>query len=863
MLVLIVLLTRDESNKAVGVDAAAARGEIDYSKNYDRMPTRVIWAVPGKDIELPCDVTPPLPSDAVHMVFWFKDSMVMPLYSLDARGGPLSKADHFASSDDLGTRSYFIITEEASTARLKVKRVSASDEGIFRCRVDFINSPTRNFRFNLTLVDQPSKPRIFDAQGKEIISVAGPFLEGHELFLSCEATGGRPAPNLVWYYNGTILDAVIDTKQTSSATVNQLFIARVDRSMKGARLECRASAASEIAGEIIREVPITVYLKPNKVKITTSNKLLASNSPTTVKCETSGSYPPALLTWLLDGKPIRNGEVTEEETMKSSRSILTFSPFPTDDGKELICRADNPRFPGGSLIDRRYIKVAYPPIRVTVQLAPNTVNPVTEGSSVTIQCNSEATPPAHSYNWYFKGHILLQNETAGVVPLGNQLNLTQITRLSEGEYSCAAFNTEGDSYSGPFQLKVQYAPRCAQGHALQRVGTIAHESVAVECHVDAEPAVTRFHWTYNTSRGVSPVQGAKQQNQGGVSTLHFTVGAQEVDSLACWATNDVGRQVEPCLFYIVPAFKPEPPRNCLLQNSTSGGLEVACTAGRDGGLQQSFVLEVIESFVVGSSRNKSASASNKKMMTNSSLDETDVDAAAIVVTTLSDQEEYTPLYRVLEEKPLFRLQGLQADREYQLLVYAENAKGRSQPPVLLSNVRVYEDSAGDDDSRRRQGQHHQWGLSGGLGDATTDSDSDSSKSILSSAPTLTLILLSLALLAFLLILSIVTAATILACRRCPSTAQQRVTPQLLQQHQLSGTDGLITIRRSRRSSKPPEELELQSEVAGFNDDFHRRSAQYRASVYALQVDGEAIYGRQVSTGPDLILAPATFTQPQF
>lgn len=45
------------------------------------VPAKVVWGIPGKDIELPCDVTPPVPSDAVKMVFWFKDS-TMPIYRL-------------------------------------------------------------------------------------------------------------------------------------------------------------------------------------------------------------------------------------------------------------------------------------------------------------------------------------------------------------------------------------------------------------------------------------------------------------------------------------------------------------------------------------------------------------------------------------------------------------------------------------------------------------------------------------------------------------------------------------------------------------------------------------------------------------
>lgn len=42
---------------------------------------KTVWGVEGKDAELPCDVTPPTHTDAVTMVFWFKDDTGMPLYT--------------------------------------------------------------------------------------------------------------------------------------------------------------------------------------------------------------------------------------------------------------------------------------------------------------------------------------------------------------------------------------------------------------------------------------------------------------------------------------------------------------------------------------------------------------------------------------------------------------------------------------------------------------------------------------------------------------------------------------------------------------------------------------------------------------
>ncbi|KAJ8976999.1 hypothetical protein NQ317_003425, partial [Molorchus minor] len=335
--------------------------QASHAKIFVSVPGKVVWAALGKDSELPCDVTPALPGDNVTMIFWFKDNLGMPLYSLDARGGPLDKASHLAMTDDLGGRSYFITEDEPSKARLRIHGVTKKDQGVFRCRVDFVNSPTRNFQVNLTLVVQPSAPRIFDAEGREVKanSPAGPFLEGHELFLSCQVTGGRPRPTLTWWYNGTILDSVVDSSRASSTTVNQLIITNTPRYLKGGRFECRASS-SDIAGYVSRDVPLTLYLKPNKVKIVSPNDLLSIRKSQNIRCETSGSHPPAKLTWLLDGKPIRSAVVTEEESDTFTASILLLNVLVEDDGKDLVCRAVNPRFPGGTIEDRRQIHVAWP-----------------------------------------------------------------------------------------------------------------------------------------------------------------------------------------------------------------------------------------------------------------------------------------------------------------------------------------------------------------------------------------------------------------------------------------------------------------------------------------------------------------------
>lgn len=76
---------------------------------------------------------------------------------------------------------------------------------------------------------------------------------------------------------------------------------------------------------------------------------------------------------------------------------------------------------------------------------------------------------------------------------------------------------------------------------------------------------------------------------------------------------------------------------------------------------------------------------------------------------------------------------------------------------------------------------------------------------------MTLIMVGIGAIALILVIGIIAVAVALACRRQPTV-----------------------VRRQRRNSKPPDDLELSE--AGFGEGFHRRSAQYRASLYAPDID---------------------------
>lgn len=73
-------------------------------------------------------------------------------FSFDVRGRLFGQAKLWSSPAGFGPRAFF--RASASPAHLLLDDVRASDAGIYRCRVDFKNSPTRNLKVNFTVLSE-------------------------------------------------------------------------------------------------------------------------------------------------------------------------------------------------------------------------------------------------------------------------------------------------------------------------------------------------------------------------------------------------------------------------------------------------------------------------------------------------------------------------------------------------------------------------------------------------------------------------------------------------------------------------------------------------------------------------------------
>ncbi|XP_024935855.1 nephrin isoform X1 [Cephus cinctus] len=582
------------------------------------IPMVLAQGVAGQKGSLPCDIQPIGTNDGVSMVLWFKESSGEPLYSYDARNRKYGKANFWSAQHVWGSRATF---RTNPPAQLIIQDLRESDEGVYRCRVDFRNSPTRNLKVNFTVIVPPSKPIIYDAKRRDMSKLLEAYAEGADLTLVCEVHGGRPRPRVEWYMDTQLIDESYEVRESQGPggemrpiTVNHVTLEGLSRKHHHVKLSCKATntiLALPPTTTVIIELnmkPLTVEIV-GKEKFTGKEKIFSAGKKYKIECRSTGSKPPAVLTWWRGSRQLKRA-VENFQNGSTSVSIVEWIPSIEDEGKYLACRAENPRLPESAIEQRWILKVHFTPIvilRMGLSLKPKDIK---EGDDVYFECNVRANPQAYKLTWFHEDEELHHNVSGGIVLSDHSLVLQGITRESAGKYTCLAANTEGRETSNVVNLEVMFAPICK--HVLnsgtwkhqnatpppfnlpeELHGALKHETIGLVCEVEANPTSVTFHWTFNNSGDLNDLPASKFSSDGTVSRLNYTPATDmDYGTLGCWASNIVGHSKLPCLYQVVAAGRPFPLQNCTAVNQSGAWIRISCIEGFDGGLPQKFVAMV-------------------------------------------------------------------------------------------------------------------------------------------------------------------------------------------------------------------------------------------------------------------------------
>ncbi|XP_054163349.1 hemicentin-1-like [Oppia nitens] len=581
----------------------------------------------GDRIQLPCNITFPTNGDSISLILWYKNDWGNgPIYSVDNRQ---TESRHFVHND-ITNRAYLNI----SARTLTIDPVKSEDEGEYRCRVDYRWARTVNTLMNLVVIVPPRKVIIRNEQMEAIEDVAGPYQEDTTIKLICEAKGARPPAKVHWYHHNQLIDGTSYVVQEGTRVRNELTIGPLTRSHLFAVHRCQAFNTNQTHA-IEASVMLDINFRPISVQILNDYiQPLISGRSVEIMCQSVGSRPAARIMWFKNDKQIMSSREYYSDDNNVTKSVLTMTPVPDDNGARLVCLADNVKITNSSIENILTLDVHFEPRASLVMTTSPKNSVVAEGNDVHMDCKTKSNPPSLEFSWFYDQRIIKTELNYGIFITNSTLNIRNVSRKHEGKYYCLATNSVGRGKSNDFILSIDYAPICKSGQKIV-YGVGLDETARILCDVDARPSHVTYQWTFNDT--IDPT--LKFYSEGLRSVLLYTPKSRhDFGYLSCRGTNVAGIQQSPCVYTVIPAGKPEAVVNCETHNIGFTSLTISCSPGYDGGLQQTFALEVFQK-------------SDDKLVLN---------LTNSLVTT-------------------FELSALQHNTDYKIKVYANNVKGKSEP----------------------------------------------------------------------------------------------------------------------------------------------------------------------------------------
>ncbi|CAG5013580.1 unnamed protein product [Parnassius apollo] len=454
-----------------------------------RVEVESVQGPTGGRVELPCDVSPALSADKVGLVIWYKQGHETPIYSPE-------------------------------------------DSGQYRCRVDFIKSPTKNTRLNLTVLSSEGNDEVHG-------NILGPYDKGAEVNLTCIAVGGRPIARVSWWKSHALL-----ANSEARATVSF----KLHRPDFGTDITCQAVTDPSIP-------PL-------------SNRLSID-----MNYFDGWKYHHERSNFCASDRRRRESFIMQGS---STKNIVHYSRRWLENGDTAIIFTDLPV--------------------VTLNLGANLdADKVVEGSDIYLDCRVRANPWYSNVHFTHNGitvksgpGVLLANQTLVLQHVSRQAAGAYVcsatNTLGDGLSSPLILDVK---YAPTCKSEQPINIRAARGEVVE---------IECIVDANPKVSLTYQWWFNSSTHARRELKISPSHVQNEASTFVYVVNssADYGPAVQCVAFNLVGSQTLPCVYHILPAEKPSAVRNCDITNVTYDSLTLNCTPGHDGGVRQTLFLEVSE-----------------------------------------------------------------------------------------------------------------------------------------------------------------------------------------------------------------------------------------------------------------------------
>ncbi|XP_037280587.2 cell adhesion molecule 2 [Rhipicephalus microplus] len=394
---------------------------------------------------------PPTKDKEVVLIQWFKEDNKGPIYEyqvlLHENWAHLENTHRKAAHQhrprpDWQGRAFFRGGHEDSPA-LTMTKLKPRDQGTYVCKATFNDGASRTLSTALLVVGSTNQPTIFDEKGDEAQGIAGPYMEGDSLMLTCKANSDF---RLTWYWDSAPAHGKDQWQVKGMSTQSKLTRHNLARRDRDTPITCVATNA--LGATLNTTVKLEIWTPASSVHIRA--RPFKDGIPASVECEVLGSRPAPLVTWYVGDEGPQDATFTHvQEDADVATSVLTLTVSAKDRGKTITCVVAHPvtedRLNASFVVDVHY----KPSLRLTVNATK-----INFGEDLFMECEVDANPPAVEVSWHLNGHVFSISRAPSVPTVSVPFTRAQLDRSDSGSYQCRAWNSCGVAVSNFVTLTV-------------------------------------------------------------------------------------------------------------------------------------------------------------------------------------------------------------------------------------------------------------------------------------------------------------------------------------------------------------------------------------------------------------------------